>query len=299
MSHAEITDRIVANVNGEIILLSDIRKQTLLLKNLKETGDAKIPDSALTEEAILRKMIDEKIMAHHAKENNVTIKESEIDKAIERIKTENGFTGDVLTKLLEEDGMSMEQYREKLRDQMLIRRISGIEVGPVTISDEEVKNFYRKNKKIFTEHGKVRASHIVLLLPEDASAEKVSEVERKINSIMEKIRGGADFAEMARKYSQDGSAVNGGDLGWFVKGKMLPAFERVAFSMEKGEVSSPIRTRFGYHIIKVVDREEPKATLFKDVAEGIRRKISVDASVLKRREWLERLRAQAYVEILY
>ncbi len=299
MSHAEITDRIVANVNGEIILLSDIRKQTLLLKNLKETGDAKIPDSALTEEAILRKMIDEKIMAHHAKENNVTIKESEIDKAIERIKTENGFTGDVLTKLLEEDGMSMEQYREKLRDQMLIRRISGIEVGPVTISDEEVKNFYRKNKKIFTEHGKVRASHIVLLLPEDASAEKVSEVERKINSIMEKIRGGADFAEMARKYSQDGSAVNGGDLGWFVKGKMLPAFERVAFSMEKGEVSSPIRTRFGYHIIKVVDREEPKATLFKDVAEGIRRKISADASVLKRREWLERLRAQAYVEILY
>ncbi|VAX16371.1 hypothetical protein MNBD_NITROSPINAE04-912 [hydrothermal vent metagenome] len=299
MSHAEITDRIVANVNGEIILLSDIRKQTLLLKNLKETGDAKIPDSALTEEAILRKMIDEKIMAHYAKENNVTIKESEIDKAIERIKVENGFTGDVLTKLLEQDGMSMEQYREKLRDQMLIRRISGIEVGPVTISDEEVKNFYRKNKRIFTEQGKVRASHIVLLLPEDASAEKVSEVERKINSIMKEIRGGADFAEMARKYSQDGSSVNGGDLGWFSKGKMLPDFERVAFSMEKGEVSSPIRTRFGYHIIKVVDREEPKATLFKDVAEGIRRKISADASVLKRREWLERLRAQAYVEILY
>lgn len=296
---AEIVERIVANVNGKIILLSEVRQQMGLFRSMKAQGAANLLEGEITEREVLRNMIDEKIMVHYAKESNVDVKESEIDKQVERVKESNKINDKILDEMLKSDGLTMEKYRKKLHDQILVQKITSIEAPPVTISDDEVKSYYNRNKELFVDPGKVRASHIIILASDESGGEYILEAEKQIDRIHSEIIGGADFAETARKYSQDGSSQNGGDLGWFSKGKMLPKFEEVAFSMKKGEVSEPVRTGFGFHLIKLTDREDPRQISVEEVMESIRSQLRKEAQLLKRKAWIDRLRSQAYVEILY
>ncbi len=289
----------MANVNGKIILLSDLRNQMAMLRSLKNKNSANIMEENITERKVLQMMIDEKIMTHYARESNITIKESEIDKAVENVKTANGLTDKTLISALEHQGVTLEKYRETLRNQMLIQRITSFEITGVNVTDDEVKDYYEQNINEFMTQEKVRMSHIAIEAPESAGPAKSGRARTKIQSIMNEIQNGAEFAALARKYSQDASAENGGDLGWFLKGRMLPAFEKIAFAFKKGEVGGPIRTPYGFHLIKVTDRVEPEPIPLKQAAEGIRSRLRNSAFLRKRTAWLERLRDQSYIEILY
>lgn len=292
-----MVDRIVANVNGEIILMSEVKKQIALLRQLSEKQKNNTSQTAFSDEKILNDMIDEKIMAHYAKENNVVIKESAIDKSIEKVKQRSNVTGEMLVNLLKREGLTIEDYRNKLRNQMMIRQIMSLEVQAVEITDDEAKSFYRHNSDKFMKSGRVRVGHIVFLLGKDGAREQ--EAFRKAKKVIDELGKGADFAFIAREYSEDASAVDGGDLGWFARGKMLPAFEKLAFSLKKGEIGGPEKTKHGYHIVKVLDRENPEPLPYEDVAEKIKNKLKGDAYQKKSLAWMERLRSQAYIEILY
>jgi len=296
---SEIVDRIVANVNGEIILLSDLRQQLALLKNLQSRAGAGGPDGGPSERLLLQSIIDEKIMAHYAKELNVSVKESEVDKAVEDVKSRNNLTDKTLEAGLREQGATFEQFRERLRNQILIQRISSMEITGVSVSMDEAREYYEGHKSEFMKPGQVRASHIILLATENSDPERFKQARQRIDDIFRQIRDGADFAEMARRYSEDGSAPNGGDLGWFSRGKMLPVFEEMAFSLGVGQVGGPVSTQFGFHLIKVTDRKEPVATPFEQVAGAISRRLENDAYQKKQMAWIQRLRDQAYIEILY
>jgi parvulin-like peptidyl-prolyl isomerase len=296
-SNAEIVDRIVANVNGEIVLLSDVRKQIIAMRSF--IGQPGGPAQNVSEFDALRGMVDEKIILRHAKEANVAIKDSEVDQTIEQIKSGNNIDDKALEEALKSQGMTIVEYREKLKNQMVMQRVTSMEISGVNVSDDEVKSHYRRNAKDFMEPGRVRLSHIVSMVKEDASPGKSALSEAKISTALREIRAGADFAEKAKKISEDGSAEAGGDLGWFTRGKMLPVFEDTAFSMKKGEVAGPIRTQHGFHIIKVTDREEPRQTPFEEVAAKIHDKLAADAFGRKRNTWIEKLRVQAYVEFMY
>lgn len=290
-------DRIVANVNGEIILLSDVRKQIISMRSF--IGRAGGPSEGVTEFEALRAMIDEKIILRHAKEANIAIKDSEVDQTIEQIKSGNNIDDTALDEALKSQGMTLTEYREKLKNQMVIQRVTSMEISAVNVSDDEVKSYYRRNINEFMEPGRVRLSHIVSMAKEEDPPAKATLAEAKISTALREIRAGADFAEKARKISEDGSAESGGDLGWFTRGKMLPVFEDVAFSLKKGDVAGPIRTQHGFHIIKVTDREEPKKTPFEAVAGKISDKLAAEAFARKRNTWIEKLRVQAYVEFMY
>jgi parvulin-like peptidyl-prolyl isomerase len=290
-------DRIVANVNGEIVLLSDVRKQIATLRSF--IGQPGGPAQNVSEFEALRGMVDEKIILRHAKEANVAIKDSEVDQTIEGIKSGNNIDDAALEEALKSQGMKIAEYREKLKNQMVIQRVTSMEISGINVSDDEVKSYYRRNVKDFMEPGRVRLSHIVSMAKEEESPGKAALSEAKISTALKEIRAGADFAEKAKKISEDGSAEGGGDLGWFTRGKMLPVFEDTAFSMKKGGVAGPIRTQHGFHIIKVTDREEPKQTPFEEVAAKIHDKLAAEAFARKRNTWIEKLRVQAYVEFMY
>lgn len=294
-------DRVVANVNGEIILLSDVRKRIELVKRLAGPDEGAIPPGRLSERAVLSSMVDEKVIAHYAKESNVTVKESEVDQAIDRVLEGNSITYDQLEQALKAQGMSMEDYREKMREQMLTRKISSLEVTGVNVTEEEARAYYERNRKMFLDppEEKIRASHIVLLASPEGDPENYRSAKRKIRELLEEIKNGADFAHVAKKESQDGAAKNGGDLGWFTRGTMVPAFEEAAFALEKGEVGGPVATRYGFHLIMVTDRIKPKPAPFEKVREKVLAVMSEEAFRKKRDAWLERLRSQAYIEILY
>lgn len=144
------------------------------------------------------------------------------------------------------------------------------------VSDEELQAYYEGHPESFKQDEQIKARHILITLEEAASPAEVAEATNKIEDILAKAKAGEDFAVLAEEYSEGPSAATGGDLGWFGRGAMVPAFEQAAFALKKGEVSDPVRTRFGLHLIKVDDRKEPRTLAFDEVKDRIREMIAQD-----------------------
>jgi len=125
-----------------------------------------------------------------------------------------------------------------------------------TVSPEEIKAYYDANKNDFQQESEVNARHILIAVDKDASEKDVAAAEKKIKKILAKAKSGQDFAKLAKKYSEGPSSTKGGELGWFSRGSMVKPFEEAAFALKKGEISEPVRTRFGWHLIKVEDVHE-------------------------------------------
>lgn len=155
-------------------------------------------------------------------------------------------------------------------------KISYLELTPEKLApyqdvpEEEIAAYYRENTSEFTTEEEVAASHILISVPEDAEQEEEDKALEKIRSIQAELEQGADFAEMAREHSEGPSAAQGGDLGTFARGRMVPAFEEAAFSLSPGEISQPVRTRFGWHLIKVTDHIPESTRELDEVKDQIR-----------------------------
>ncbi len=178
---------------------------------------------------VLRDLIDEKVLSKKYK-----VTDEEIDREIERIKEAYGTQYDLA---VQQNGENVIRDMVKLD---LLRTKAAIE--GIKVTDKELKEYYDNYKP------KIRASHI--LVNDEKTAKEVKA----------KLEKGEDFAKLAKEYSQDpGSASNGGDLGWFGPGKMVKEFEDAAYKLKVGEVSDPVKTDYGYHIIKVTDKEKKKS----------------------------------------
>ena len=125
-----------------------------------------------------------------------------------------------------------------------------------TVTPEEIKAYYEANKDAFQQEAQVNARHILITVDENASDKDVAAAEKKIKKVLAKAKSGQDFAKLAKKYSEGPSSSKGGELGWFGRGAMVKPFEEAAFALKKGEVSEPVRTRFGWHLIKIDDVRE-------------------------------------------
>lgn len=155
----------------------------------------------------------------------------------------------------------------------------------IEVTDEEIKTYYEENKDTFTEPEQVHASHILL------------ETEEEANEILAQLNEGADFAELAKEHSKDpGSAQNGGDLGFFGRGEMVPEFEEAAFSLEVGEMSGVVESEHGYHIIKVTDKKEAKEYTLEEKREEIREQLFAQKLNAQVPAWLNELKQNAEIE---
>lgn len=195
---------------------------------------------------VLDSMITEKIVELEAKKAKISVTDEdvqkELDKMIEQVGGEEMFNYQ-----LAYSGYTMDQMKEELKNYLTIVKI----LEPkIEITDEEINSYFEDNKDRFAQEEEVQASHI--LVDDEETANKVKKL----------LDDGGDFAALAKEYSKDGSAQSGGDLGYFTKGEMIQEFEDAAFSMEIGQVSEPVKSEYGYHIIKVTDKKEAQeATL--------------------------------------
>lgn len=179
-----------------------------------------------------------------------------------------------------------EQIKESIRQQLKQEILKRVVVGDIKPSDGELKQYFQDHKDEYSQPEKIKARHI--LLNSQTKAEKV----RKL------LEEGADFAKLAKKYSQDKSNKDqGGDLGWFSRGKMVPEFEEVAFSLKIGEVSDPVKTKFGYHIIKLVDRKEAEDKTFEDVKEEVKKDHVKKEKDKRFEEWYKETREKSDIQI--
>jgi parvulin-like peptidyl-prolyl isomerase len=163
--------------------------------------------------------------------------------------------------------------------------------------EKELREFYEKNVGRYRTNETYRASHILFIIPKGAVPEEIREIRKKAQDVLEKIREGKDFGEMALIYSQDASAKNHGDLGYFKKGELFPAFEREALRLRVGEVSGLVRTDFGFHIIKLLDRKGMEPLPFEEVKEQVKADYYEAETEKAFKQFLSTLKEKSVIEI--
>jgi peptidyl-prolyl cis-trans isomerase C len=165
-------------------------------------------------------------------------------------------------------------------------------------NDAQVREFYDKNPDKFKQDEAVRASHILFKVEESADAATKKKVKDQAEAVLKQVRAGADFGEMAKKHSADGSAQQGGDLNFFTKGQMVPAFDQAAFAMKPGEISDIVTTQFGYHIIKVTERRQASTVPFEQVSDRIKEYLTEQQKQQKVEAFIAGLKQKAKIEVL-
>jgi peptidyl-prolyl cis-trans isomerase C len=176
--------------------------------------------------------------------------------------------------------------------------LDGIRAAVPPVGDEELAAYYRDNEHRLTFPEEVRVRHILLTWKPAGTGDDRAAIRRKMAPILEQARGGGDFAELARRHSEDSIAPNGGDTGFFRRGEMAPAFEKAAFALAPGEVSDMVETPFGVHILRLEERRPARLLPLDEVREQLRdhvRRERMDAAVKKE---IDRLRAAAEIVIL-
>ncbi|MFQ5559531.1 MAG: peptidylprolyl isomerase [Nitrospinota bacterium] len=294
---AELVDMIAARVNDQIILLSDIRirlAQTVPQEKLKTlTGDAR----ADLEKRALDQIIEEKMLVHYAASLGISVDENLIEKNIQAIKKNNNMADWQLEEALSREGITMDEYHEVLKEQRLISLVMNQEVtSQVFVDDKEVKSYYDKNSAEFMTDEEIRVRHIFVKSSDETPPEKQERAKSRIDDILKRLRKGEDFTELAKIYSEDTTASSGGDLGFFVRGKMVAAFEDVAFGLNVGDISDVVKTGFGYHIIQCLEKKAKSPLPFEDAKVVVKNKLFGVKANEKKIKLIEKLKKDIIVE---
>jgi len=299
-SSEAVVDRVVAVVNQEIITLSEVEKFANPFREQIITEDRLERREQLhgVYRKVLERLIEEKLIDQEVKKNGIKISSKEVEATVEEVKQRNTATQEELEKALAVEGLTLEAYKKQIEKGLQRKKLINWSVKVETkIGEKELRDFYQKNINRYRPNESYRPSHILFVVPKGAAPEEVNEIKKKCQAILEKIKGGSDFGEMALLYSQDASNKDLGDLGYFKKGELVPAFEREALRLKVGEVSGIVRTEFGFHIIKLLDRKGVEPLPFEEVKERIPGDYYESEMEKAFRQYLSTLKEKSIIEI--
>ena len=254
-------DAIVAVVNDDVIVQSELDSQIDMLIPELESRGAAIPDPKTLQQQVLDELILERLQIQRAEALGIEVDEATLTGALENIASRNGMGLMQLREALEANGLSFEEFREDTRRQILTSRLQQEEVvKDIRISEPEVDRFMATERDSLLTRSEVRLSHILIALPENPTDAQIDAARDEAAELARRLRGGADFAGLARARSDGGRAQEGGDLGWFPIGEVPSLAAQPAQTLGRGELTDPIRSPSGFHIIKVSDIKgnEPK-----------------------------------------
>jgi parvulin-like peptidyl-prolyl isomerase len=233
-------------------------------------------------EDALTELVARTLVAQRAREHNVTVSDEDMQQVIQRVQEEYGGTD--IQEIVAEQGKSYENWLQSQRETILRENVFDVEMGSVvTVSPEEVQQYYERNKEQYDHPAQVRASQI--LTYEHSVAEQA----------LQAIRQGEEFATIARNYSESEDAQNGGDLGFFGRGVMPPEFDEVIFSLTMGEVSDIVQTPYGYQIFKLTGQREAQRSDFEDVKDQIASMITQQKRMMAIDLWMLELQKNAKI----
>lgn len=302
VARAELIDRVAAVVNNDIITLSEVETRVGPdLQRLRSEPDA-TRRAELREELFkrgLEVLVGEKLMESQVKELNIEVADSEIDNAMEDVIKQNGKTKDEFEMLLANEGYSLASYKTFMRKHIARLKLVNLKVrSKVKISDEDLKAEYARWAHDEAADYEVHARQILIQVAAKSTPEQVELGRQKALMLLEEARKpGTDFAELARKRSEGSSASDGGDLGFFRRGVMTPEFEKAAFSLEVGAVSEPVRTKFGWHLVKLEEKRTLGAPPLEEVKEQLRQKMLSTQLEKYTDQYVQELRAAAVVDV--
>jgi len=292
-ARAEVINKVLATIDGEPVTvyeLNQFAERTIRGRQVKSGDQALLLDALITEKLVSKEVTDK----------GVVVRDEDVDRYIDGIKERNKINDEQLKQALTQQGLTLDSYRAQIREDIQRQQLISHEIrGKVNVTPEEVQRYYEAHKSEYSTPDKVQLAHIVFRLPPNASPEQVAAAMAKAEEVQGRLKKGADFGELAKEVSEDPSGQNGGELGWFKKGEMLEPLEKGAETVKVGEVSAPIRTSVGVHIIKVEAREGASHQNLDEQAEQIKQQLYNAALEERFQKWLtDELRKKHHVEIL-
>jgi peptidyl-prolyl cis-trans isomerase SurA len=251
---AQLLDRIVAVVNKEVITLSELAVAVAGAERQLARQGTPAPPRAVLERQMLERLIIDKAQLQRAREVGIRIDELQLDRAVQRIAENNKLTLADFRRTLERDGVAFDAWREDLREQIMVSRLREREVEEkVQVSDSEI-DLFLEEMKTQPQRAEYSASHVLVRVPEQASPERIEAARARARQGLAEARAGADFARIAASYSDAPDALEGGALGWRSHERLPELFATALAALQPGEVSEPLRSPAGFHLLKLHER---------------------------------------------
>ena len=294
-------DRIVARVNDDVITLSELQEEGLpLFARLRENYTGKELESQVqrAEREFLDQLILKRLQLQYAGQIGITASDNELNAALKDVLTRNNLTQQQLTDLLIREGLTLQDYKDRLREQIILARLMNQAVrSRVSVDASEVEAYYQAHRDEFNQPAQVRVRHIFFRIDAGAARPQVDAVQERAMRVLQEARNGDDFADLARRYSEDATAANGGDLGLIKRGQALPEFEEVIFAMKEGSISELIRSPNGLHIVKVEAFSKGSERPFSEIKVEIERRLLQEKIEKRFQDWTSELKDRAFIEI--
>jgi peptidyl-prolyl cis-trans isomerase SurA len=250
-----VIDRVVAVVNNEVITRADLTNRTqMATAQLKSQGTPPPPRDVL-ERQVLERLISTSVQLQFAKETGLRVDDTELDRALARIATENKLDLQGLRAAIEKDGIPFQKFREDIRDEIVMARLREREVdNRIVVTESEIDNFI-STQQTQTERGdEYNLAHILVTVPENASPEQIQARRARVDQALSQLKSGADFRQVAASFSDAPDALQGGVMGWRDASRLPSLFLEAVKNLAPGAVSAPLRSANGFHILMLVER---------------------------------------------
>jgi peptidyl-prolyl cis-trans isomerase SurA len=285
-SGSVVVDRVVAVVNDDIITMSDLQREEALKKS------EVVHDDRL----VLEDMIDRKLQMAAAKRSGMDVTDKELADAVADIIKRNNMDMQQFGVALAKEGLTVEQYKAELREQITLSRLFNKYIrSTVNVDEAEARAFYQNNPKTYSLPEEIRVRQIFLTVPGDATPEQAAAIKEKAQSVYARAQKGEDFIHLVREVSQGATASQDGDLGFMKRGDALPEIEEAARTLKPGDSSSPFLCAGGYNVIKLEEVRTPVRP-FDKVKDEIMKTLYEQKVENTYRSWLQALRGESHIE---
>lgn len=254
-------DSVVAVVNDDVITRNELDDRVREVVRQLQRQNTPLPAEDVLQKQILERMITDMLQRQYAKENGVRVDDTQLNLAITRIAQQNNFPSlDAFRAKLEADGVDYQRFREEIRGEIISTRLRKREVeSKLMISEKDVDDYLANKARIGSAGEEFHLAHILVVVPEQASAAKIQAARERAEQALSKLNGGADFAQVAASISDAKDALKGGDLGWRSGDTIPPLFMNELQNMKPGQISAVLRSSSGFHILKLLEKRSASA----------------------------------------
>jgi len=299
---AEVFNRVVAIVNDDVITLYELNQKIRAVtgataEQLREKDEERYLEAR---EKILQFMIDDKCAQEKIQEMGIKIPPERIDERIEMIKRRNRWTHEDLLAALKQEGITFEEFREKIEKDLERTELINYQVkSKIIVRDEQITQYYEEHKKDFSTEEKVHLAGIFLIQRDPKDEEESLRLKAKGEEILTKLKNGEDFAALCKKFSQGPGADEGGDLGSFKVDQLDPELRNAVAGIEEGGVTDLIIKPNGIQILKLIKRQKAEAHPFEEVREDIYATLYQEEVNRRYEAWIKELRKETYTKIIF
>lgn len=291
-----VLPEVIADCNGDKIAKAEFENA---VRAVEQRAGGSVPPEKRDElyRGVLNDLVAYRLLKQEVASRQMSVSDAEIDQRIGAFKQQMGSEANFRA-ALQAQQITEAKLREDARTDLLVNKLLEQEVNQkILVKPSDISTFYEKNPERFQQSESVRAAHILVLVPQGADDKTRAAARARAETALKAAKAGQDFAQLARRYSNDASAQRGGDLGFIPKGQMVPAFEAAAFALQPGQVSDLVETQFGYHVIKALEKRPARQVPFVEAAAQIEQFLEQQQRQEKGKALVEQLKSKGKVQI--